>query len=124
MFRDMGKKLADRRSALAVVGEFPGTHQCLADVVELGRLNFHFERLPILLFKQRLGVECIDLGRTTIHIEIDNPFGLGRKVGKARGAGEGGVNVRAIGREEAIAAEEAGEGDGAERGKRAWRRLD
>ena len=82
MLRDMREQVAHRNPTLAVLSEFPRAGHRRAVVVELSRLDFHFEWLTVLFFQKRLGIPGIDLGRATVHVEIDDSFHFGWKVSR------------------------------------------
>ena len=65
---DLWEKVAHWDAALAVSPKLPRTTQRVPVVVELRRLHFHLERLAMLPVQKRLGIEGIDLRRTTVHI--------------------------------------------------------
>ena len=69
---DVGKEVADRDAALAVLAKLPGALEHVAHVVELGRVGLDLDRLTVLAIEPGLGVERVDLGRPAVHVQEDD----------------------------------------------------
>lgn len=112
---DMREKVAHPGTGFAVLLEGPGGLHDLADVVELGRLEFAdglARVLSVVFFQEGFVVEGVDVGRSAIHVEEDDVLGLGSVVGLLWGERiawgvVGSLTVGAI-------AHEGGKGDGPE----------
>ena len=77
---DMRKQVADRDAALAVVPEFPGAAEHVADIVELRRMGLDLDRLPVLAVETRLGIKRVHLRWPAVHEQEDHARRLGREV--------------------------------------------
>src|SRR5262245_3963997 len=71
---DVGKKLADIRSALAIFLEFVGRGENLVADIEDGRGRLERYRLPALLFETWLWIKRVDLRGSSIHEQKDDRF--------------------------------------------------
>ena len=74
-FADVGEHAADRDAALAVLLEGERRGEDVAVVVELGALDPGRHRLAVIAVEQRLGVERVDLGYASGHVQEDDVFG-------------------------------------------------
>ena len=84
----IGEEIGDPGSTLAVLSEVVGRAQdggVAFDEGEAGVVQeFLGAELAIEFIEFGLVVEEIELGRGSRHVEVNNPFGLGRKMGTSR----------------------------------------
>jgi hypothetical protein len=73
----MGEQIAHGQAALSPVVKLPGRLQHGADIIKLGRGDLHLDRLAVLLREAGLGIECVDLRRSPIHVQEDDVLRLG-----------------------------------------------
>ena len=75
---DVRKQLTDFDAALAIFFEFEGRTICSSGFTF--RSQVIWDGLTVKLVEGWLGVKCINLGRTTVHEQVNNRFGLRLKM--------------------------------------------
>ena len=82
VFGDVGKEIAHGSPAFPMLLELPGAGKGPADIIELGRFDFHGKGLAVVRDQPWLGVERVDLGRPPVHVEVNHVLDLGGEVGR------------------------------------------
>ena len=105
---DVGKQLAYRQAALTVLMKLPGRLQQVALLAERDSRKIKRQRFAVVPIQQRLGVERVDMGRSSLHEQKDHTLGSRsevRRLGRQWTRGFAGDRLTGLG------AEHRGEGE-------------